>query len=852
MDFNKVEGPKSHQHETFSEEIPKESQKSKHLTFEEHVLSAPAASQSTVHHFTKETLVEDDVLQELDRVLQFQATQIQKELEDLEQKQKSQTLPLDILESSQTILAAANWSGWAYQSLSTTNEAVQHGVEFLENVLPHELLSKMPDDSKFKQLDQVSAFSGVFLSALNSGSQLLTLIYREKILQKSQELLKQFQAIYDENNQNEQQQVLSPVELKKIRQKLLEWEINLKIEEKFLKELKQKLGINVTSTILKMIKIPLKYFPSESVLQYTKIPVVGISSILLALEVIVLGLELKKSAKEMHVLNKWSDDYKKWLDQNQAKFKITENSSERIQFTPSAVPIPLTDKEHEQVLFDTIHQAKDLAQIRRHLKDMDIHLDVTLTSKEDFLSQLEKPDYREQFLSDYLKFQRTLEALHLIIQTSGNLLEKRTAIVKKKILLLKPHFHTIELEIKELKKAAFIKDMQQLLWKDLQDLDCTPDKIKEQLRNWGFYDSKIKEQNQKLLQAFEQFETAFQEGTNLLEKKQSLIHALHEWMDDPNAMEVQFQDWYQQQPKESLISFYVDRQETIEHTTKNALNQMVKQKHEIEKRFINFKVTKSSILLAVAIIALIISVTIAILGLSSISFGGAGLILLIVTLGVTAVSLGFLGASYYKAHHEKPNATLTLTPLFKAKKEWAKLKTSIHAYFNQAKEKKLLEVAKILRDLHTSTTSKDREHDADYQIAFSNYKKAKQDFEKSQEKIKYWSEKLKRLESHLAQKKWQDFADQASLQIGDNPAAFDTLRAFKEALQACNLQLLSDETKNLLEVQLGLDLEALQDQIRKNPNSVRNTLQEFFILDDAGLMFFINKQKLKMTQKLKT
>ena len=51
-------------------------------------------------------------------------------------------------------------------------------------------------------------------------------------------------------------------------------------------------------------------------------------------------------------------------------------------------------------------------------------------------------------------------------------------------------------------------------------------------------------------------------------------------------------------------------------------------------------------------------------------------------------------------------------------------------------------------------------------------------------------------------------------------------------------------TKTLLKIQLGLDLETLQSEVKKSdPEIIKNALQKFFILDDAGLTSFIKAQQ---------
>lgn len=404
----------------------------------------------------------------------------------------------------------------------------------------------------------------------------------------------------------------------------------------------------------------------------------------------------------------------------------------------------------------------------------------------------------------------------------------------------------MQAKIYELKQSAFVRDLQQLLWEKLQNPHCSFQEIKTQFKQWGFFDTDMTSQNQSLLQAFEEFTNRkSQKATEgISPEQQNLAKALIQWMESPN-METQFNHWFDTQPKESLLRSYVDHQETIEHTTKNALKQMVQQKHAIQSHFLNFQLTQSRISFSVAIIALAVSVTLALLGLLSMPLGGTGVILMIVSFGSFLISLGLLGASYYQFNYYKPHINQVLTFSFKADMVWTKLRHFIQIYFHQAKEKKLLEVANILYKLHTST----KEHgktNAKYQKALVDYKNAKLAFENSQKKVHQWTERLKQIEITFNKEAWKDFAQYASLQIAEIPHAFDTLRAFQQALQACDVHLLSPEMKTLLEFQLGVDLEALQTQMNKDPEVIKNTLKEFFIMEDAAFLAFIRNQKERL------
>jgi hypothetical protein len=756
MNFHSVEGP-SYRGDVFGDRASPEEPRSVELPS----LPRPSAATTRVPapFTTRKAPIDEALFQELEKVLHLQATEIERELTNLEKSKKNQSLIKSLIETE-------NWGLASHQSCDKTKDTIRDGLKFLEYVLPPHLFTKLPHYGKLEEFGQLTSLSGTFLNALDVGAQGLALICRTRILDHSRKLLTKFQDTFltpshaIEMTETEKKELAS-LNTSNIQKALLEWEARLALEEEHLAEEKRKFKINLLSNALSILNIPSTYVPKEAILEFVhlaELAEAGISFGLSGLELLTTGLELHESQEEAEIFRDWAEAYKQWQDKHLSKVNISE-------YSPAA--------------------------------------------------------------------------LNLVIQTSKNLLEKRKAIMAKKLLLLAPRFSELELKIQELKKALFVRDMQNVLWQHLQDPKCSPFKIKEELQKWGFFhapSAKI----QGVLQALAQFEIASKE--NASEALQHLRQEFDQWMSHPSAMDEQFHAWYQSQSRDSLLHFYVDHQETIEHTVKNALKQMVQKKHEIEKRFIEFKLTKAKIHFSVALIGLTVSVGLAILGILTTPLAGAGLILLTISLGSTAVSLGLLGASYYQAYREKPNTTQLLTLRYKAKMTWTKLRAAIQTYHHQAKEKKTLEVAKIL---YTLLSNPDAKNHAQYEQALANYKAAKRQFEESQQKMNEWLQRLKRLEVEVTEKSWQDFAEQASLQIGHRPSEFDTLQAYQKALEACDLRLLSQETKTLLEVQLGIDLKALQAQIDKDPQAIKNTLQEFFVLNDSDLVSFIKKALVK-------
>jgi hypothetical protein len=123
------------------------------------------------------------------------------------------------------------------------------------------------------------------------------------------------------------------------------------------------------------------------------------------------------------------------------------------------------------------------------------------------------------------------------------------------------------------------------------------------------------------------------------------------------------------------------------------------------------------------------------------------------------------------------------------------------------------------------------------------------------------------LEQKLGRLGWQDFAKNASLQIGkarkemDAPQTpfmgpihptqarlegFDSLTALNEALQKSDFDLLSEETLYIMESQLGISKTELQTMINEGGNSLELLLQKFSVLKQDEILRFITRQTARM------
>jgi len=301
--------------------------------------------------------------------------------------------------------------------------------------------------------------------------------------------------------------------------------------------------------------------------------------------------------------------------------------------------------------------------------------------------------------------------------------------------------------------------------------------------------------------------------------------------------------------KENLMREYIDHQETIEHTLKNSLKEMVQQKLDLESKFQSLKSVDSHTQFSVSSALVAISITCGILGLLTIPLGGFGVILLALSIGSTILAVGFLTVGYIQFQYYKPQTSKVMTIPFQVKMSLAKLRKSIAEYSHHSKEKKLTEIAKVLYELHLNTslpTDDKKPASPKYQKALIAYQAAKKSFETSQENVGRWRETLKKFDTTIAEAEWEDFLRFSSMEGNNASNSFDRMNALQEALKASDFRFLSEETKELFKNQLGINLEELQDQMKKNPEAVKNSLQIFFALKDATLFDFIRNQQARM------
>ncbi|MFI0435440.1 MAG: hypothetical protein ACH350_06925 [Parachlamydiaceae bacterium] len=796
--------------------------------------------------------ISGSLLKELEKILNSQAEQINQKLKELEDNEIDKQLGEAIIDIE----------GWGYELTAGTNEKVQSGVDFLKNILPNPALNKILS-TKNLQLKKISDLTTNLLACLDIGARGAALLCKINILNQSKELLQECKE-HLLNKKNETDDPIkkegdqtSETSIANIQKIITEWESQIAAEERGLSNEKADYLLTVSFSGIEFISDALLYIPNEMICRgfsFSKV----LPWFLSGVEFIGQALQLKSVREEGRVLKKWKESYQKWLGEHRPEIVISDNKDMNRDIV-SSEDLPLhSHQQHQDMLFKGI-ETKGFYYIQKKLKECGVKLPPSLASNESLALYLRE---HPKIVKKYTIFQRRLETLNIAIMTSRNLLTKRKSIVEKKVLLFESNFETIKTQIEKKQKETLIKEIKQLFNHITQDPTYQIIDIENVLMKWEFFNSPISPKNVSLLSAFTELKQSkienIEKNDPIDSHQNNFLKQLIEWSNDPASVDHQFEVWFKRQNKKNLIRDYIDHQETIEHTIKNSLKQMVEKKHELETHCLKFKSTTTHLHFTASTVSLTASIIFAILGLLTIPFGGAGLILLALSVGSIALSIGLFVAGSLHARKYKAQTTALMTFFFRFKMAWANLRHSIAHYSHQAKEKKQVETAKILYELYqshllnTNTITGTKSKKEKYRKALTDFHRAKLDLEQSQKKVEGWAKKMRKLESRLNNEEWKDFSQYASLPMSEDSSDFDTLEAFQSAFESCDLRLLNKETKQLLEVQLGVDLDHLQAQIQKDPQEIKKSLQEFFALSDAKLIYFIRHQQKRIQLGLLT
>ncbi|WP_042282405.1 hypothetical protein [Candidatus Protochlamydia sp. R18] len=779
------------------------------------------------------------------------------------EKQITQTLEKidEVIHGSRFYKMILDFTKWAHEYADTGNDTVQNGIEYLQNLLPEKLIKEGTIlGNHLESLDEIADHAGKFLNALDLGVSALVLMHKTKILEISKKVFLSLKNEYDIKKEMLQDKKISKSEQREIKKILAtlgkiisELEIKLKIQEKQINLQKTKYQLKVGKKFFSFVKIPLKYLPIDQTTKAFQFLLTGVTVAKTALSLILSGFVLHRAVTNHCVYTGWTEAFKQWKNRQQPTSHIATQMEPPLQVQFPEILNEISEKNFQkfQEELDKLiyHPTMVFEEIKQELKNFGIELMEDINTTSELIDHWElHAEFKQDLIFKYTDFAIVLGQLDYLIQTSKNLLIKREAVTRKKVLQLTPHFEELKPKIVELKKRQYEqlagqfrvlygekfskKNLSPLLFENL------PEKEIERI---------LKEQeaifNEQKIIKLQNIANQLQLGFTIsrFKDKAHIINAFERII----VSDKQFDRFMKNYTSADLLYFYVDHQETLEHITKNSLKEMISKKHEIERNFTKFKLVESGTLFTIASIFAVISTTFAIIGLLTTPVAGAGFILIGLSIASTIFSLGFLGASYYQKSKYKSASTAVETNLTDVKLMFNRVRARIEEYCSLRKNKKLQDIAFILKNLHKKDVSTE-----EYQKAFKKYEEAKTQYALSQSKVQEWNRKIKAIQTRINNARLQDFAKSASLSITESPQNFDTWKALNESLLAMDLSLLSEETKVLLQTQLGLDIEVLQAQAMKNPESLKKALQKFFTLEDSEIVEFIQYQQARIQANL--
>ncbi|MBA3723167.1 MAG: hypothetical protein H0W88_12305 [Parachlamydiaceae bacterium] len=778
-----------------------ETDKSK--TPEKHTSTLLNALEKQISDLTSSNYALDpSLMQDLKNLQNLQASKIEKLMESLKTSD----------EEYQAVDTIADGTGALIGYSELIIQEVESGFQYVSKLYPKEIMNDSLLMPNFGKLEEGLALGESLLKALNLGLFGFALIYKAKILEQSTKWLKEAKLAYKD---------------KEIPKNILEWEIQIHEQQKILNRSCIDYGLDLTHNAIALAKYPLELFAHISPVSQTFISLLGPAGA--ALGAVAAGLDYKHSKHMSKVHQAWFKQFQNWDQQTHISPKV---SSKNFTKAPTAVSVkiqklytPPKDYKNEIETF-IFNKKNNLQSIKSHLKSFNITLPKTITTKFQLIENWYLPSFQNPIVGQYSAYQQSLLDLHFISETSQNLLEKREAKMELKLIQLRKQKDLVPKLQEFIKKQSGSKIIRESLF---------PQFTKE-------FDKLLKKARTNTIEETqEQLKAIGLSLPNNIHTKQDANEYLNRIRGHELEFSSLFKQWIFSEPREALLKAYIDYQETIAITAKSALKQIVEVKHSINSKFLSMNIFRSKMLLTIAVVTLGAFVVLGSLAFGGIPLIGAALLFLYISIPVGGISGGLMGMGLYMNLKYQPSVFNPDQHLDTIAYTVTSLYTGIQNYRNLSKHKKMQDTLKIIQELH-SKPHLDK-NSPEYQKSYRQYIKAKADFEESLHKAEEWSAKTDKIAHRMSKRSWIDFANASKLSVRIDPESFNTMNSLKEALKTCDFSILDQETKTFFEVQLGINLQELQEKLKEDPDVIEKTLLRFFTYSEESMTSFIENQE---------
>lgn len=340
-----------------------------------------------------------------------------------------------------------------------------------------------------------------------------------------------------------------------------------------------------------------------------------------------------------------------------------------------------------------------------------------------------------------------------------------------------------------------------------------------------------------------------------------------------------------------LLGQYSEHKLTISTLTRNAIKTLSEKKQRIEKKFNTFELKKSKVALAISILtfgAVLTMKTLAVLAIITIpavcmAATGAG----IFVLGIAIIAVGLIYLYKTKPHlfkeflkgtqlrmalygipHAIDNFAIKIKKIKQLKESMRIMKYSAQAEELRGilEQNESIAVSSLPKDLRPlfdelKVRSSKRLQQAEIiqakqrlqeiQEAAVNESKEKQnklqkEIEQWTEKMKGWQKKLDPLQKRVREAGSKDFARAAKLAEDRHGDPMNLEQVIVDGLFN-DPDLIDEDTLQLFEKELGIDLKALRDDPNADSKeSALEALQTFFAMDNTKIVSFIREQQAKV------
>ena len=323
-------------------------------TLPPYIMPGSPSTQTTPQERSAE-IIEGINLEELGSLLDTYDEKITGDLKSLEESKKKNKLFEKFSKTTKTVLSI-------HQTYNFLSKNFKNGVLFLQDLFP-EILKKLSLDKRndfYDKLILVSNLNKSFLYALGAGFQGLALIYRAKILQKTEELYTEAVATYQ--NQLEHTPMDDQNKSKKLNL-LQNWFAEIKKEKKELREDTFDYKLTTTSRTFSMLKYVLNYLPIQA--KIIKFLGTGIATTLSGLEIIALSVETTKAKKNIRTLHKQMSP----LQRNDFSIEQHTKAAALLQSRKERVSNQVLQLRHQvNQILQLRHQVNQNAKVKNGIK----------------------------------------------------------------------------------------------------------------------------------------------------------------------------------------------------------------------------------------------------------------------------------------------------------------------------------------------------------------------------------------------------------------------------------------------------------------------------------------------------